>query len=328
MKAIVMSRHGGPDCLELKEIDTPAPESGEVLVKVVATAVNRADVIQRKGRYPAPPGVPADIPGLEYAGIVEKAGGASGELKQGDRVFGLVAGGSYAEYVVAHHRTVAHIPEGVSFEQAAAIPEAYTTAYDAMICQGGLSAGDTVLISAVGSGVGTAACQIARAIGARSIGLSRGEEKIKRARALGLDEGIVSGGAGFAEKVMELTGGNGVDVVLELVGGDYVAEDIKCMCLKGRLILVGLMAGTKVELDLARVLSRRLIIRGTTLRARPLEEKIEAGRLLDRHIAPLLAGGRLEPVIDKVFPLSQAAAAHEYMESNDSFGKIILQAGA
>lgn len=325
MKAIVMSRHGGPDCLELKEVDTPAPESGEVLVRVVATAVNRADVIQRKGRYPAPPGVPADIPGLEYAGIVEKIGGAVGDLKAGDRVFGLVAGGSYAEYVVAHHRTVARIPDGVAFEQAAAIPEAYTTAYDAMICQGGLAAGDTVLISAVGSGVGTAACQIARAIGARSIGLSRGQEKIKRARALGLDEGIVSGGAGFAEKVMELTGGDGVDVALELVGGDYVAEDVKCLSLKGRLILVGLLAGATVELDLARVLSRRLIVRGTTLRARPLEEKIEAGRLLARHIAPLLAGGRLEPVIDKVFPLSQAASAHQYMESNDSFGKIILQ---
>ncbi|MBZ0189297.1 MAG: zinc-binding dehydrogenase, partial [Candidatus Obscuribacterales bacterium] len=236
-----------------------------------------------------------------------------------------VAGGSYAEYVIVHHRTAAKIPDNLSFEQAAAVPEAYTTAYDAMVCQGNLSAGDCVLISAVGSGVGTAALQIARAIGATSIGLSRTSEKITRAIKLGLDFGIVVKDGDYCKKVLELTDGKGVDLVLELLGGDYVLQDLECVSNQGGIILVGLLAGAKVDFNLGQLLRKRITIKGTTLRARPLEEKIEAGSLLAKRIASLLETGRLYPVVDRIFSLWDVADAHRYMESNENFGKIILK---
>jgi NADPH:quinone reductase len=328
MRAIVITKPGGPEVLELREVATPEPGPGQARVRIRASAVNRADLLQRMGAYPAPPDAPPDIPGLEFAGEVDAVGEGTRDVVAGDRVFGIVSGGAYAEAVVVHARTLAPIPGNLDFTEAAAIPEAFVTAYDAMVLQAGLSAGETVLVHAVGSGVGTAAVQIARAIGARAVGTARTEEKLDRAKALGMDHGIVPDKAGaapaFAEKVRAVTRGRGADVVLELVGGAYVPESLASLAERGRLVLVGLMAGTRADVDLGVVLRRRLRIFGTVLRARPLEEKIAAGQVLAIHLAPLIAKGALRPVIDRVMPLADAAEAHAYLASNDTFGKVVL----
>ncbi len=325
MKAIVIAAFGGPEQLVLREVPTPAPSRGEVRVRVRATAINRADLLQRMGAYPPPPDVPEDIPGLELAGVVDAVGEGVLRLAVGDRVFGLVGGGAYAEQVTVHERALAKMPDDLSFTDAAAIPEAFITAYDAMVTQARLAAGETVLVSAVGSGVGTAAVQIARAIGAAAIGTSRTEDKLARATALGMRHGVAVGKDGkFAAAVNELTGGAGVDVVLELVGGAYVAEDLACLAPRGRLVLVGLLAGARVDADLGAILRKRLELRGTVLRARPLEEKIEAARVFERHLVPLVRSGALRAIVDKTFPLADAAAAHAYVASDDGFGKTVL----
>jgi NADPH:quinone reductase len=328
MRAIVITKPGGPEVLELREVAAPEPGPGQARVRIRASAVNRADLLQRLGAYPAPPDAPADIPGLEIAGEVDAVGAGTRDVAVGDRVFGIVSGGAYAEAVVVHARTLAPIPGNLDFTEAAAIPEAFVTAYDAMVLQAGLSAGETVLVHAVGSGVGTAAVQIARAIGARAVGTARTEEKLDRAKALGMDHGIVPDKAGagpaFAEKVRAVTRGRGADVVLELVGGAYVPESLASLAERGRLVLVGLMAGTRADVDLGVVLRRRLRIFGTVLRARPLEEKIAAGQVLATHLSPLVARGALRPVIDRVMPLAEAAEAHAYLASNDTFGKVVL----
>ncbi len=326
MRAIVIREPGGPEVLELREVATPEPSRGEVRVRVRATAVNRADLLQRLGMYPAPPGSPADIPGLEIAGEVDKLGEGVTEWSPGDRVFGIVGGGGYAEYLTVHARTLARIPEGMSFRDAAAVPEAFLTAWDAMVDQAHLGAGETVLVHAAGSGVGTAAIQIARAIGARSLGTSRSGDKLERARALGLDEAILVKESGsFADEVRSRTGGKGADVVLELVGGAYVAQDLACLAHRGRIVVVGTMAGTRVELDLPLLMRKRGAVRGTMLRSRPLEEKILATRSLDRHLCPLFARGALKPIVDRSLPLTDAAEAHRVVQGNDTFGKVVLE---
>jgi len=325
MRAIVIREPGGPEVLELRDLPPPEPERGEVCVRVRATAVNRADLLQRMGAYPAPPGAPADIPGLEIAGEVEAVGEGVTELARGDRVFGVVGGGGYAEQLVVHARTLARMPEGMSFVDAAAVPEAFLTAWDAMVDQGRLSAGETALVHAAGSGVGTAGVQIARAVGARVVGTARTAEKLGRARELGLDEAVVVEGGRFADAVLASTGGRGVDVVLELVGGGYVAEDLACLAPRGRIVVVGTMGGGHAEVDLPRLMRKRAELRGTVLRTRPLEEKILAARALERHLAPLFARGVLRPVVDRVLPLAQAADAHRRMQSNATFGKIVLE---
>lgn len=331
MRAIVIV----PDAkLELRDVPTPEPGPGQARVRVRACAVNRADLLQRRGLYPAPADAPADIPGLEIAGEVDAVGSGTTDVRVGDRVFGIVSGGAYAEMVVVHARTLAPIPsvngKPLGFVEAAAIPEAALTAYDAMVLQCGLSAGETVLIHAVGSGVGTAALQIARAIGAKAIGTARSKEKLGRAESLGLAAGVVveakpDGSPIFAAQVRELTDGRGVDVVLELVGGAYVAESLSSLADRGRLVLVGLMAGARSDIDLGTLLRRRLRLFGTVLRSRPLEEKIAAGQVLARNLAPLVADGKLVPVIDRVLPLERAAEAHDHMAANASFGKIVLE---
>jgi putative PIG3 family NAD(P)H quinone oxidoreductase len=322
MKAIVITQFGGPEVLQLREVETPLPSRGEVRVRVRATAVNRADLLQRIGVYPAPPDAPADIPGLEFAGEVDAVGEGVSELRAGDRVFGLCGGGSYAEQLVVHARAAAKIPDHLSFTDAAAVPEAFITAWDAMVTQGGLAAGETVLISAAGSGVGTAAVQLARAIGARSVGTARTASKLDRARELGLDQVVVAENGKFAAKVMDATGA--VDVVLELVGGNYVNENLGCIAKRGRIVVVGLMAGPRTEIDLAVLLHKRVSITGTVLRARPLEEKIAATREFSRHVVPLLARGAVKPVVDRVLPLEKAAESHAYLASNEGFGKVVL----
>lgn len=324
MRAVVITQPGGPEVLELRDVPDPEPGHGQVRVRVRASAVNRADLLQRMGAYPAPPGAPPDVPGLEIAGEVEALGPGVTELRAGDRVFGVVAGGGYAEKIVVHARTVAPMPRGLAFTDAAAIPEAFVTAYDAMVAQARLAAGEDVLVHAAGSGVGTAAIQIARAIGARPIGTARSQEKLDRARELGLALGVVAKEGRFADAVRSLNGGRGVDVVLDLVGGGYVAESLSAMAERGRLVLVGLMAGTRADVDLGLVLRRRLSVVGTVLRARPLEEKIAATQLLARNLAPLVESGALRAVVDAVLPLESAREAHERMAKNETFGKIVL----
>lgn len=325
MYAIAISRFGEPDVLTKVERPTPKPALHQVLVKVRATAVNRADVIQRRGYYPAPPDAPADIPGLEFAGEVEEVGASCTLWKPGDRVFGLAGGGTYAQYLVAHERTLSPIPQHLNFIEAASIPEAFITAYDAMVLQGSLSAGEKLLVSAVGSGVGTAAVQIARVIGAISIGTARQQSKLDAASSLGLNHAVLTEDGNFADAVLRASDGTGADVTLELVGGRYIAEDLKCAAPKGRIIIVGLVGGAKSEVDLGVVLRKRLTLKGTTLRARPLEEKIQAAQVLTKHLVPLFASGQLKTVIDKIFPLEESAQAHVCMESNVNIGKIVLE---
>lgn len=325
MRAIVIREPGGPEVLEMRDVPRPEPSRGEVRVRVRATAVNRADLLQRMGAYPAPPGSPADIPGLEIAGEVDAVGEGAPELAVGDRVMGIVGGGGYAEHVVVHARTLARIPAGMSFADAAAIPEAFLTAWDAIVAQGRLSSGEVLLVHAAGSGVGTAAVQIANAIGARPIGTVRTPSKLARAAELGLADGIVVEGASFAGEVLTRTGGRGVDVVLELVGGAYVAQDLMCLAQRGRIVVVGTMGGGRVDLDLTLLMRKRAEVRGTMLRARPIEEKIVAGQALERHLCPLFLRGALRPVVDRVLPLGRAADAHRLMQNNDAFGKLVLE---
>jgi NADPH2:quinone reductase len=327
MRAIVIAKPGGPEVLELREVPTPEPSRGEVRVRIRATAVNRADLLQRLGLYAAPPGSPPDIPGLEIAGEVDAVGEDVTDLALGDRVMGIVGGGGYAEQLTVHARALVRMPQGMTFTDGGAVPEAFVTAWDAMVDQGRLAAGETVLIHACGSGVGTAAVQIARAIGARSLGTARSAQKLERACALGLDEGIVALAGRFSDEVRKRTGGRGVDVVVELVGGAYVAEDLACLAPRGRIVIVGMLAGTRMDLDLAALMHKRAEIRGTVLRARPLEEKILATRAFGRHLVPLFAKGVLRPIIDRVLPLAQAGEAHAVMQSNDIFGKIVLEIG-
>ncbi len=325
MRAIVIAKPGGPEVLELRDVPVPEPSRGEARVRVRATAVNRADLLQRMGMYPAPPGSPPDIPGLEIAGEVDALGEDVTDWKVGERVFGVVGGGAYAEYLTVHARTLAPMPPDLSFTDAAAIPEAFITAWDAMVDQCGLRAGETVLVHAAGSGVGSAALQIAKAIGARTIGTARTADKLERARVLGLDEGVLVEDGKFADEVRKRTGGRGVDVVLELVGGAYVAQDIACLAPGGRIVVVGMMAGMQCELDLGALMRKRAEIRGTMLRSRPLEEKILAARAFERHVVPLFARGALKPIVAKVLPLAEAGEAHRWMQSNEAFGKIVLE---
>lgn len=327
MRAIVIARFGGPEVLELRDVPSPLPARGEIRVRVRATAINRADLIQRMGAYPAPADAPQDIPGLEFAGDVDALGEgaqAQADIEVGDRVMGLAGGGTYAEHVVVHARTVAKIPDGISFTDAAALPEAFITAYDAMVTQGRLSSGEVVLVHAAGSGVGTAAVQIVRALGASSIGTSRTEDKLARAKALGLDHGVVVSGSGFAKQVLELTQGRGADLVLDLVGGSYLGENLNCIAERGRIAVVSTAGGATPEIPLGLLMRRRASVFGTVLRARPLEEKIAATRVFARQVVPLVARGALKASVDRVLPLAQAGQAHAYVAENASFGKVVL----
>jgi putative PIG3 family NAD(P)H quinone oxidoreductase len=328
MQAIVIREPGGPDVLTLRDVPIPEAGHGQVRIRVEYAGINRADLLQRAGFYPAPPGVPADIPGLEYAGVIDAVGPGASRHALGARVFGLVAGGAYAEYIVVHEREVAPIPAGLSSEEAAAIPEAFLTAYDAMVVQARLQPGERVLIHAAGSGVGTAGVQIAKALGCFVGGTSRTADKLERARELGLDVGLLARGATFAAAYLDATGGAGADVVLELVGGAYVAEDLRAMAPRGRIVLVGLTAGIQCDLDLGLVLRKRIQITGTVMRARPLEEKIQAAQVLEKNLSPWVAARIVKSVVDRVFPLEEAGAAHAYVVADQSFGKVLLRIGA
>jgi putative PIG3 family NAD(P)H quinone oxidoreductase len=326
MKAVVVTGPGGPDVLELRDVPRPVPGPEELLVRVQASGVNRADLLQRTGRYPAPPGWPADIPGLEFAGAVEDAGPACRSFAAGDWVMGIVGGGGYAEYLTLHERCAVRVPEGLAPEPAGAVPEVFMTAYDAVSLQMGLTAGETLLVHAVGSGVGTAAIQLARAAGARVIGTSRTPEKLERAAVLGLDVGVLVED-GWPERVRDATGGRGVDVILDLVGAPHFAGNMEALAVTGRWIVVGVTGGSTAEVDLRRVMGKRASLTGTVLRARPLEDRIVLARAFEDRIVPLFERGILEPVVDRVYAPGHAAEAHRRMEENLNFGKLVLAWG-
>lgn len=324
MRAVVITSPGGPEVLDFRKRPVRDPARGEIRVRVEAAGINRADLLQRRGLYPPPPGWPDDIPGLEYAGWVEAIGEAVEMWKVGDRVMGLVGGGGYAEYVLVPEREAIRVPERLSFEEAAAIPEVFVTAHDALFPQLQLATGETVLIHAVGSGVGSAALQLAKIAGATVIGTSRSAWKLDRARQLGLDVAIDSSERDVVSEVHAATRGEGVEAVLDLVGAPLLAANLECLAVKGRLIVVGLSGGRSAELDLGVVLRKRLRIVGTSLRTRPLEEKISVARRFQSQVVPLLESGRLAPIIDSVIPMHDAASAHRRMEANANFGKIVL----
>lgn len=324
MKSIIITNPGGPEVLTTEERPVPEPGPGEIRVRVHASALNRADLLQRRGSYPAPPGAPADVPGLEYAGEVDAIGEGAGLWAVGNRVMGIIGGGGHAEYVVVHEREAIRIPQNLSMDEAAAVPEAFLTAYDALFRQLDLKVGERVLIHAVGSGVGTAALQLARAAGANTLGTSRTADKLRRAEELGLEVGIDTAREDLAEAVNQATYGSGVHAVLDLVGGKLLEASLRVLALKGRAIVVGTTGGSKAEIDLGLLLRRRIHLFGTVLRSRPLEEKIALAREFSSSVLPLLSSGRIRPVVDSSFSFRDIRKAHERMESNSTFGKIIL----
>ena len=324
MRAVVITGPGLPDVLELRDLPPPEPAAGEIRVRVHAFGINRADLLQRRGLYPPPAGVPRDIPGLEYAGVVDSLGPGVEKPAAGESVMGIVAGGAYAELVVTPAAHALPIPKRMSFEEAAAIPEAFLTAHDALE-QAGVVAGEWVLIHAIGSGVGTAALQLTRARGARAIGTSRTPAKLERATALGLDAAIDVSAEPLVPAVRRSTGGSGANAALDLVGGPDFGATLESLALRGRVVLIGLTAGSRADVDLGIVLRQRLRIIGTVLRSRGLEEKTALARTFRRKVLPLFSAGRVRPVIDRVEPLERIREAHAYVESNANFGKVIVR---
>ena len=328
MKAIVITRPGGPEVLEIHELSTPEPLGDQIRVRVRACALNRADLMQCRGYYPAPKGAPAAIPGLEYAGEVDALGpNCVGPWKLGDRVFGIVAGGGQAEYLVTHERMAVAIPPALDFEQAAAVPEVFYTALDALETQARLRPGESALIHAVGSGIGTAAVQLAHAMGCLTFGTSRSPAKLRLAAELGLDVGIETTSEDFAGIILKHTSDVGVNVVLDLIGAPVLADNLRALALCGRIVVVGLLGGGAGAIDFQPLLAKRATIVGTTLRARPLEEKIAVTQRFSTRVVPWLQNGRVRPIIDRVFPFDAVRKAQERMESNLGFGKIVLRVG-
>jgi putative PIG3 family NAD(P)H quinone oxidoreductase len=327
MRAVIITTFGGPEVLDVRDVPVPVPRAREIRVRVRATALNRADVVQRMGRYAPPNDAPRDIPGIEFAGEVDAVGPEARRWAPGQRVFGLVGGGGHAEYVVTHEDTVARVPDRLGWRDAAAVPEAFITAYDALVTQAGLASGEIVLILAVGSGVGLAAIQVVRAWGGIPYGTSRTLEKVERALELGLEEGVTlpHGPDGLVAAVQQWTGQRGAHVVLDLLGGPYVTPAVDCLAPRGRMMLVGAVAGAQATIDVRRILGKRVTLRGTVLRSRSLEEKIDVTRRFAADVVPRVATGELRPVIDSVFPIDRIADAHRRMESNETFGKVVVE---
>ncbi|HEY2824293.1 MAG TPA: NAD(P)H-quinone oxidoreductase [Gemmatimonadales bacterium] len=319
MRAIVIAQPGGPEVLRLGQAPDPSLADGDVLVRVAAAGVNRADLLQRRGHYPAPPGVPQDIPGLEYAGTIESAPAGS-QWRRGDRVMGLVGGGAYAEFVATPADQVLPVPEGWSFADAAAVPEAYLTAFDALVLQAGLGPGERALIHAIGSGVGVAALGIAKAQGAEVAGTSRTKSKLERARTLGLDHAVLVSGAFMPDAALT----NWANVIAELVGGPYLAGDLAAVAPRGRIVVIGLTGGREAPLNLGTVLSKRVTIIGTVLRTRDALEKTLLVKRFREVGLPWLVAGTIRPVLSKAFPMADAAEAHRYLEANSNFGSVVL----
>ena len=323
MRAVVLRSHGGPEVLEIQDVEAPVPGNDDISVDVVATALNRADLLQRMGLYPNPFPDDIEIPGLEFSGTVRSVGAHVRRWKVGDPVMGIVSGGGYAQQLVLPERQAMRIPTGISVADAAAIPEVFITAWDALVVQGVLTSGRWALVHAGGSGVGTAAIQICKAIGAR-IAVTCSAGKVAACRALGADVVVDYGSQDFSAEVASATAGVGVDVVLDVIGGDYLERNIAALATKGRIIQVGVMAGKPVLFNVGALLGKRASIIGTVLRARPVEEKISTSQRFASEVLPLFDAGVLQPVIDRRYQLDDIAAAHEYMASNGNTGKIVI----
>ena len=326
MRAVYITAFGTVDNLEIRDVpEPPRPQNKQVLVRVRFAGLNRADLIQVAGHYPPPPGYSPNIPGLEFAGEVADIGAGVKNWQISDRVFGITAGEAQAEYLLIHESLLARIPDNLNYAPAAAVPEAFITAHDAIFTLGELRKGAILLIHAIGSGVGLAALQMAKAKGVTVIGTSRTADKLEKCRPFGLDHGLVTKDVSFAESVMEKTGGRGVDVVLDLVGAAYFAQNLLCLATKGSLILVGLTSGRTSEFNLGLAMQKRARIIGTMLRGRSNEEKAAATRLFVDEVVPMLTAGTITPNLDRVYSVADVGAAYKYLESNESFGKVVLE---
>jgi NADPH2:quinone reductase len=327
MRTIHHTSAGGPEVLEIREAETPEPGPSQIRVRVHTAGLNRADILQRRGRYPAPQGWPADIPGLEYAGVVDQSGADVSRWKAGDRVMGLVGGGAHAEYVVVHEDEALPVPEGIGMIEAGAIPEAFLTGWDALVTRGRLVAGERVLLHAVGSGLGTAMLQLARRLGATVLGTSRTPAKLVHARLHGLDIGIDASGGGFRDAVLEP-----VNLVIDVLGGPAFADNLAILAHRGRLVMLGFLQGPQVDTSLDPILRKRITIIGSVMRTRLLPERIALVREFEAEVLPMLTEGRkdgptdgaLRPIIGATYPFTEIADAHRAMESNEPFGKIVL----
>lgn len=322
MKAAIITQPGGPEVLQIQEVETPEPVGDQVRVRVRAAGINRADLIQRAGFYPAPVGSPTNIPGLEFAGEIDAVGPLVRAWKPGQRVMGLAGGGAQAEYILAQEGLLVEIPENLDFTQAAGVPEVFMTAHDALFTQAGLRMGERVLIHAIGSGVGTAALQLAKATGALTFGTSRTASKLEQARTLGLDHALPA--QNFAEEVKRLTSGQGVHVALDFVGADYLEQNMQALGNWGRVVILATMGGAQGTLPIGLLMSKRLSVKGVTLRTRTLEEKLAVTRSFATSVLPLLASGKVRPIIERVYPLAEIGAAHVAMGENRNFGKLIV----
>jgi NADPH:quinone reductase len=322
MRAVIITKPGGPEVLEIHDVATPQPVGDQVRVRVHAAGLNRADLAQRAGFYPAPPGSPQNIPGMEFAGVVDAVGPLALLWKPGQRVMGIIGGGGQAEYLVIHEGLLVEIPENLDFVQAAAVPEVFMTAHDALFTQASLQMGERVLIHAAGSGVGTAAIQLAHAVGASVYGTARTADKLERAKPLGLDVGLSA--QNFAAEINELTAGAGVHVIIDFIGAPYMEQNLAALAPWGRLVFLATLGGMHADVNLSLVMAKRIQIRGCTLRSRTLEEKLTVTRLFATQVVPLLAHAQIRPIIEQVYPLHEIGEAHRAMGENRNFGKLVL----
>lgn len=323
MTAIAITAPGGPDVLKPEQMALPLPKEGEVLIKVAAAGVNRPDVLQRQGGYPPPPGAPL-TPGLEVAGVVVARGAAAKRYRDGDAVSALVPGGGYAEYCVAAEDNALPVPKGISLIEAGGIPETFFTVWTNVFDRAGLKPGETLLVHGGSSGIGTSAIMMAHQLGSRVFATAGSVDKCRACEALGAERGINYRDEDFVEIVKAMTGGKGANVILDMVGGDYVGRNLAAAALHGRIVNIAFLKGSKVEVDLLPVMLKRLTLTGSTLRPRSVAEKAEIARVLEAKVWPLLAEGRIRPQIFKTFPLAEAAQAHRLMETSAHVGKIVL----
>ncbi len=323
MRAIEIAEAGGPEVLRVREFPVPEPGDGEVLIKVGGAGVNRPDVMQRLGLYPPPPGAP-DIPGLEVAGTVVTLGPNTSSVQEGDAVCALVIGGGYAEYCVAPASLCLPIPEGLSAVEAAAIPETFFTVWTNVFDRGCLTGAEILLVHGGSSGIGTTAIQLAKAFGAKVYVTAGSAEKCQACRELGADAAINYRDEDFVERISELTNERGVDLILDMIGGDYLPRNLKSLAVEGRIVQIALQGGPKVEMNLLPIMLKRLTLTGSTLRPRSVAQKAMIAHSLREKVWPLLESGQVRPIIHATFPLAQASDAHRLMESSQHIGKIVL----
>ena len=326
MTAVAISTPGGPMVLKPEKRDVPAPEAGEILIRVHAAGVNRPDVMQRKGAYPPPPGA-SDLPGLEVAGEVAALGEGAARWRVGDQVCALTPGGGYAEYVKVHASNALPLPAGFTYTEAAAVPETYFTVWHNVFERGALKAGETVLIHGGASGIGTTAIQLASALGSYVIATAGSVEKCEACLKLGADRAVNYRDEDFVKAVKEATGGKGANVILDMVGGDYVGRNYDAAAVEGRIVQIATQTGAVASADFSKLMVKRLVHTGSTLRPRTVEFKAAVATALETQVWPLLATRRVAPVMDMIFPLKEAWRAHERMEEGDNIGKIVLDVG-